>query len=294
MLKKISKKVLAVALVAMMAIPAVANTADAAPKAKLNLKKKTIKQGKSFTLKANKKATWASSNVNVAQVNAAEGKKVTVIASKPGKANITATIAGKKATCKVTVKKASKGTVIYNLANETGVNPETGESWAPPQVCNYNSFKYDSFSMWLCRATFYGQGNYASPDWRGRKLNISIKVKNSGARDLPELGVCFNYTSGGTDGAYPFALHVSEKALSKKVKGDAQHRHCKFGVKKIKKGKTYTYNFTFTIPSNAMNGDKDDDGYNYPIMMYIPNLKDSGPYKPGDEITVLACKIKVA
>lgn len=297
MFAKVSKKIVAVALVAVMAVTTAAvstdNTASAA-KAKLNKKKATITQGKRVSLKANGKATWTSSNTDVAQVSASSGKKVQVIGCKAGKATITATVKGKKATCKVTVKAAKKGTVIYNLANETGSNPANGESYAPPFVSNYSKFKYNSFQIWLCQATFYGKGNYASPDWRGKKLKVSIKVKNSGKRDLPELGVCFNYTKGGTDGAYPFALHVSEKALDNKVKKDKQHRHTTYKVQKIKKGKTYTWNFTFTIPKDAMNGDKDDDGYNYPIMMYIPNMKDTSPYKPGDEVTVMACKISLA
>ena len=63
---------------------------------------------------------------------------------------------------------------------------------------------------------------------------------------------------------------------------------------KIKKGKTYTYNFSFTIPSDAINGDKDEEtGLNYPIMFFIPNLKDNSPYKAGDQITVLKAKFTV-
>ena len=44
-----------------------------------------------------------------------------------------------------------------------------------------------------------------------------------------------------------------------------------------------------------MNGDKDPDtNINYPIMFYIPNLKDNCPYQVGDEITVLKAKFTVA
>ena len=122
-----------------------------------------------------------------------------------------------------------------------------------------------------------------------------MKVKNSGKRTLPEMGVCFNYTKGGDTGAYPWALHVSAKKLSAKVKKDKTHKHCKIVKKAMKKGKSYTFNFTFTIPKNAVNGDTDKDtGANYPIMMYIPNMKDTSPYKEGDSITVQKCVIKVA
>lgn len=298
MFAKISKKVVAVALVATMAVTTASvssdTTADAAKKAKLNKKKATIEQGKTVKLTASAKAKWKSSNTAVATVSKKSAKSIKVKGIKKGKATITATVGGKTLKCKVTVKAAKKGKVIYNLANETGSNPETGESWAPPCVSNYKDFKYSSFAIWLCRATLYDPANEGI-DYRGRKVKVQITVKNSGKRDLPELGVAFNYTKGGTDGSYPFALHVSAKKLSKKVKGDKQHRHTTYKVQKIKKGKTYKWTFTFTIPKNAINEDKDQKtGKYYPIMMFIPNCKDNTPYKPGDEVTVKACKISLA
>lgn len=297
MFTKVSKKVVAVALVTAMAVTTAAvaddTTADAAG-VKLNKKSVSVAQSKSVKLTANAKAKWSSSNKAVATVSSASGKSTTVKGVKAGKATITATVGSKKATCKVTVTKAKSGSVIYNLAKETGSNPDTGESWAPPVVSKYETFKYSSFAIWLCRATLYDPAN-GGVDYRGTKLKISLTVKNSGKRDLPELGVCFNYTKGGTDGSYPFALHVSQKALSSKVKKDKQHKHTTYKVQKIKKGKTYTFNFTFTIPKDAMNGDKDEEtGLNYPIMMFIPNMKDSSPYKPGDAVTIKKCTIKVA
>ena len=43
-----------------------------------------------------------------------------------------------------------------------------------------------------------------------------------------------------------------------------------------------------------MNGDKDEEtGLNYPIMFFIPNLKDNSPYQVGDQITVLKAKFTV-
>jgi hypothetical protein len=297
MIKNVSKKVVAVALVATMAVSTatVSNntTADAAG-ASLNKKSASVSQGKTVKLTANAKATWKSSNTAIATVSASSGKSVKVTGVKAGKATITATVGSKKATCKVTVTKVKSGTTIYNLAKETGSNEETGESYAPPIKSDYETFRYSSFAIWLCRATLYDPAN-GGVDYRGIKLKVSITVQNSGSRNLPELGVCFNYTKGGTDGSYPFAFHVSEKKLSAKVKNDKQHKHTTYKVQKIKKGATYTWNFTFTIPKDAMNGDKDQDtGLNYPIMMYIPNLKDSSPYKPGDAITVKKCTIKVA
>jgi hypothetical protein len=297
MVKNVSKKVIAVTLVAAMAVTTATVTNDTTANAagvKLNKSSVSVAQGKSVKLTASAKAKWTSSNTAVATVSAESGKATKVTGIKAGKATITATVGSKKATCKVTVTKAKSGTMIYNLAKETGSDPDTGASWAAPFVSKYETFKYSSFAIWLCRATLYDPAN-GGVDYRGTKLKISITVQNSGKRDLPELGVCFNYTKGGTDGSYPFALHVSAKKLSAKVKKDKQHKHTTYKVQKIKKGKTYTWNFTFTIPKDAMNGDKDSEtGLNYPIMMYIPNLKDTSPYKPGDAVTIKKCTIKVA
>ncbi len=246
-------------------------------------------QGKEVKLTASGSATWSSSNDNIAHCQKTKGKSIKVLGIKKDTATITATVGGKKQTCKVSVKNAKKGTVIYNFAKST--NPDNH----PPYKAHYSEFKYNSFRIWLCDATFWGEKTYISPDYRGRKLKISLKVKNSGKRTLPEMGVCFNYTKGGDTGAYPWALHVSAKKLSAKVKKDKTHKHCKIVTKAMKKGKSYTFNFTFTIPKNAVNGDTDKDtGANYPIMMYIPNMKDTSPYKEGDSITVQKCVIKVA
>ncbi len=74
----------------------------------LNKKKATLKVKKSLQLKltrtpitASDKVTWRTSNKNVASVS----KNGKVTAKKPGKATITVKANGKKATCKITVKK---------------------------------------------------------------------------------------------------------------------------------------------------------------------------------------------
>ncbi len=94
---------LTLALVAPVVTP-VTNVAVAeAATIKLSKKKKNLNVGKSFKLKVkgtSEKATFASSDVKVATVNA-KGK-VTAVAA--GKATITATVADTKLTCKVTVK----------------------------------------------------------------------------------------------------------------------------------------------------------------------------------------------
>lgn len=288
MFAKISKKVIAVALVSAMAITTATVTADNTATAAIK-KKATVYQGKEIKLNAGASAKWSSSNDNVAHCQKTSGKSIKVLGIKKGKATITATVGSKKQKCKVTVKAAKKGTVIFNFAKST--DPENH----PPYVANYKTFKYDSFKMWLCPATFYGEKTYISPDYRGRKLKVDMVVKNTGKRDLPELAVCFNLTKSASVGSYPFAYHASAKKLSSAVKKNKNHKGCSYKVGKIKKGKDLKISFTYTIPKDAINGDTDDKtGANYPIMMYIPNLKDSSPYKDGDQITVKKCVIKLA
>ena len=285
MFAKISKKVIAVTLIAAMAVTTATVASDNTASAKLK-KKATVTQGKEVKLTASGSAKWTSSNDNIAHCQKTSGKSIKVLGIKKGTATITATVGSKKETCKVTVKNAKKGTVIYDFSKST--DPDNH----PPFVANYKTFKYDSFKMWLCQATFWGEGTYISPDYRGRKLSVDMVVKNSGSRDLPELGVCFNYTKPVS---YPFAYHISEKKLSSNILNNKNHKGVTAPVKKFKKGKDLKIKFTFTIPKNAINGDTDSDtGANYPIMMYIPNLKDSSPYKEGDEITVKKCVIKLA
>lgn len=288
MFAKISKKVIAVALVSAMAITTATVTADNTATAAIK-KKATVYQGKEIKLNAGASAKWSSSNDNVAHCQKTSGKSIKVLGIKKGKATITATVGSKKQKCKVTVKAAKKGTVIFNFAKST--DPENH----PPYVANYKTFKYDSFKMWLCPATFYGEKTYISPDYRGRKLKVDMVVKNTGKRDLPELAVCFNLTKSASVGSYPFAYHASAKKLSSTVTKNKNHKGCTYKVGKIKKGKDLKISFTYTIPKDAINGDTDDKtGANYPIMMYIPNLKDSSPYKDGDQITVKKCVIKLA
>ncbi len=309
MFSKVSKKIVAVtltmAVVASCASVSAPNEASAA--AKLNKKKLSLTVGgKDGKLSASAKAKWSTSNKAVATV-AGKGKNATVTAIGPGSCTITAKVGKEKLTCKVKVSAAKAGTVIYDLSKETGSNPETGESYAAPIKCPYSEFKYNSFRIWLCQAVFYDPAN-GGKDYRGKKINISVTVKNSGKNDLAELGFCFNYTKGGSDGSYPFAYHVINSKLRsqiakkagkkwalKTVKKDKQHKHAKVVEGSVKKGKTYTYNFSFTIPKDAMNGDKDPDtGINYPIMFFIPNLKDNCPYQAGDQITVLKARFTVA
>lgn len=308
MFSKISKKIVAGTLVMAVAVTSalVATPTDSSAKAKLNKKSVSLTAGDSVTLKASAKAKWSVSDKSKATITA-KGKKCTVKGVAKGSCTITAKVGKKTLTCKVKVNAPKAGKVIYDLTKEMGSDTSTGESFAPPVKCSYGEFKYNSFRMWLCRAVFYDPAN-GGVDYRGRKIKISVTVKNTGKNDLAELGFCFNYTKGGADGSYPFAYHVIDSKLrseiakkaNKKwsladVKKDKSHKNAKVVEGKIKKGKTYTYTFDYTIPKDAMNGDKDPDtNINYPIMFYIPNLKDNCPYQVGDEITVLKAKFTLA
>lgn len=303
MFSKISKKIVAVTLASAVVVTSAAivspSDASAAKKLKLNKKSATITAGDSVELTASAKAKWSTSNKKAASIKA-NGKKCTVTGVAKGSATITAKVGKESATCKVKVNPMKSGKVIYDLAKE-----EDGDFVAPVK-CPYSEFKYSSFSIWLCRAVFYDAAN-GGADYRGKKINISVTLKNSGKNDLAELAFCFNCTSPVS---YPFAYHVIDSKLRasiakkagkkwdfKTVKNDDNHKKAKTTTVegKIKKGKTYTYNFSYTIPANAMNGDKDPDtNINYPIMFYIPNLKDNCPYQPGDEVTILKAKFTVA
>ncbi len=250
MFSKISKRVVAVTLTLAVAAGCASISApNASAAAKLNKKKLSLTVGgKDAKLTASAKAKWSTSNKAVATV-AGKGKKATVTATGAGSCTITAKVGKEKLTCKVSVKAAKSGTVIYDLSKETGSNSETGESYAAPIKCPYSEFKYNSFRIWLCQAIFYDPAN-GGKDYRGKKINISVTLKNSGKNDLAELGFCFNYTKGGTDGSYPFAYHVIDEKLRAKmakkagkkwalktVKKDKQHRHAKVVSGKVKKRK---------------------------------------------------------
>lgn len=102
---KKTKKLLTICLMfvcMLMLFPAL--NAEAASKVKMNKTKTTVYIGTTTTLKVTgtkKTVTWSSDNKKVAVVN----QKGKVTPKKAGKATITAKVAGKKYTCKVTVKK---------------------------------------------------------------------------------------------------------------------------------------------------------------------------------------------
>lgn len=123
--KRLFFLVLALLLIAGTSLPSTINYAATSKSAvvnskKLKLKKKTLTltKGKKATLKialnkTNKKVTWSSSKKSVATVN----KNGKVTAKAVGKTTITVKAGNYKATCKVTVKKASTGNSFEQRVN---------------------------------------------------------------------------------------------------------------------------------------------------------------------------------
>lgn len=113
-------------------------TVEAATKVKISKTKVTLKKGQKTTLKISgttKKVTWSSSNKKVATVST-KGK---ITAKTAGTAVITATVSGKKYTCKVTVKKTGNTAVkVPSCAAEQTV-----------YVTGYGSY-YDQIKLPSC------------------------------------------------------------------------------------------------------------------------------------------------
>lgn len=302
-------KILTILLSTAMLLPQIPGTpashqvrAEAAARLQLSHSSLTITQGKTAKLKLKKtaglskaKITWTSSRTSVAKITETHRRSVKIFGLHAGKTVITARSKKKAARCKVTVKAVKRGTVLYNLQNERGKNVDTGESLAPPIVCDYKAFRYNTYAIWICPFSFYDPSD-TSADFRGQKVKISLTVQNTGARDLPELGVCFNYTDGGS-GDYPYGLHISSKTLPARIRSDSRHKNAAMRIQNIGKGKTYTWNFTYTIPKKAQHltaASGSTGSISFPITMYISNLRDKSVYRPGDEITVRKCVIRTA
>jgi hypothetical protein len=108
-------------------------------------------------------------------------------------------------------------------------------------------------------------------DYRNKLLTFKVKIKNTGARDLPSLEFCVNKTS--PEPAFPTIYKLWD----------------------LKVGETREVTFTYTIPHNGINGDQDPEtGENLPIMLFLSNEKDKSPFQVGDEVTILDCKISVS
>lgn len=116
-------KAVALALCLTMTVPVATpivgvETVEAASKVKLNYKKKTIYVGDTFKLKitgTKKKVKWSSANKKIATVSS----KGVVKGIRKGTAKITASVGGKKYTCKMTVKAVKKQSKVAYISNRS-------------------------------------------------------------------------------------------------------------------------------------------------------------------------------
>ena len=118
---------------------------------KLSKTKKNLKVGKSFKLKVKRtseKATFTSSDESIAKVD----KKGKVTAVAPGKATITANVAGNKLTCKVTVK-ASVNPAVTNAPFEAKEVVVNGYKFVVPANWISQEASQDGISAWVATPT---------------------------------------------------------------------------------------------------------------------------------------------
>lgn len=221
---------------------------------------KTLKLKTTLTpKKAKSKITWATSDKSIATV-----KNGTVTGKKAGTATITAKTAnGKTATISIKVAdaKVGPGSVIWKQEKEV--------------VRKYDDYKYNVSAIWLCPYNLVYDGRNKdvgeAVDNKGRKLRFEGKFKMDGP-DAKELLVQLNYTQPK---AYPIVWQTKEN-------------------QPVKSGKWYNVKFTFDIPKNAVNGDKDENGYNWPILLYFANKPNNTMiYKKGNDFTFKDFKITV-
>ncbi len=277
-IKSIASLTLVIAMVAAIMFPYV--TANAAPpkKVKITAPKKdvsisgTLKLTANFTPKnATAKVTWTSSKKAVATVDAIGNVK----GKKAGTTTITAkTDNGKSAKFKVkvtAVAKVAPGTVLWDQSKE--------KDKAKREVLSlYNEYKYDVSSIWLCPFNLYYQGGDKdvgeAVNHLGRTLRFQGQFQMVGGPPAEELLIQLNYTQPK---AYPIVWQTNKDK------------------EKVEPGKWKKFNFTFTLPKNAVNGDKDSEtGLNWPILLYIANKPNNTMiYQPGNDFKIKNCKLTV-
>ncbi len=135
---------------------------------KLNKTSATVSKGKTLTLKATlnpsnttDKVTWKSSNTKVATVSASGVVK----GVKHGTCTITATINGKKATCKITVPKIKTTKISLN---KTSANINTGKSVT--LNCTINPANSDEGCKWSV-----SDSSIATISTNGKKCTVKGK-----------------------------------------------------------------------------------------------------------------------
>lgn len=276
----------------------------------------TIKIGEKMVLKAsinnsasgstvNQTVKWSSSNSKVVKVAKKNVNQATITGISNGTATITAIAAPnsktdkKSVTCTVTVKGEVKNDdsgktkatatpkptyppgVVYQQAYtvERPYNNATKSGHAQP------GYKLNNFAIWMIG--FYDNEFSTSDDdymaygpdlteyKGGPALNVSGQFMYDGT-DQKTVLLQLNYTQPSQ---YPI-LWKWEKGASKAANEYAKELKISGvnGSENVEHGKWANVNVTFTIPSNAVNGDKDEaTGKNFGLYLYFPN-------KPGGSL----------
>ena len=243
---KKTKKIIGVvclAIVMAMVVPSIVPslsetvTVEAASKVKLNKTKATMYVGKSTQLKVKgttKKVTWKSSNKKVATVS----KKGKVTAKKKGKATITATVSGKKYTCKVTVKEIALKSISLNktsLTLDKGNKYKLTVKYSPSNTTVSKNVTWSSSNSSV--ATVDKEGNISASSAGTATITAKVgnktakcvvTVKNSIVGNLNTLKNCITkygkvnsngdryikWTNSDTNGTYEYGI-VYEKSTDK-------------------------------------------------------------------------------
>ncbi len=277
----------------------------------------TIKAGEKMVLKAsiNKSASgsttnqtvkWSSSNSKVVKVAKKNVNQATITGISNGTATITAVAAPnskqdrKTATCTVTVK----GEAAKNDKTDSKATATPKPTYPPGVVYQqtkytvdrpYNNatkngypqpgYKLNNFAIWMIG--FY-DNEYSTSDEKymaygpdltdykgGPALNVTGEFMYDGI-DQKTVLLQLNYTQPSD---YPI-LWKWEKGASKAANEYAKELKISGvnGSENVPHGKWTDVDVTFTIPSNAVNGDKDEEtGKNFGLYLYFPN-------KPGGSL----------
>ena len=254
----------------------------------------------------NQTVTWSSSNSKVASVKKKNVNQATITAKSAGSVTITAVVAPKSktdkksATCTV---KVSESKVVATATPKPGTTAVPSKPTATPktypkgtvykqentvtrwynpgtnQGYSYDGYKNNTFAIWMVG---FFDNPYSTNDsnintgygpdlseYKGTALNLSGQFKYEGTAQNTVL-LQLNYTKPSD---YPIVWKW-EKGASKSANEYAKELSISGvnGSENVAPETWTNVDVTFTIPTAAVNGDKDDaTGNNFGIYLYFPN-----------------------
>lgn len=247
---------------------------------------------------ANQTIKWSSDNAAVAKVAKKTTNTAKVTGVKAGTATIKCTIGTKSATLKVTVS----GNATNNNNKGNDKNEEAPARTYPPgyvykQLSKevrrwydsgsvnghpHDGYKLNNFAVWMIgfydneydstNDSVLNKGVYgpALDKYKGQALNVSGEFMYEGTSDQKTILLQLNYTKPSD---YPIVWKW-EKGASARANEYASELKMK-GVNGSEAAPHDTWtkvDATFTIPTTAVNGDKDEEtGENFGIYLYFPN-----------------------